>query len=328
MSRPAQLEQQMERVKQIQEEMLNQNEPTDDNNPNPPQEPVPPPQNPDPVPQSTQAPATINKEEYDRLEQRYRTLQGMHRADVNELRVQLNSAAAALETMKAEMAAKQHTSPQGPTKYVTDNDVEDYGETLDMVRRAAREEAEAVAYQREQALVNRIAQLEAEAGHVRKTVMPAVENMAYSQAEQQRDNFWNAINTQVPDWEKINETQGFIDWLQSEDPLSGFTRQQLLSQAQANYDALRVVKFFNEWKRTAAGGQTPAPTNNQAQLQQYVAPGSSRSTTPVEPKKKEWTGEAIGKFYQDALMGKYRDKPEEKKRIEAEIFAYQNGQTR
>lgn len=328
MSRPAQLEQQLERVKQIQEEMKNQNEPTDDNNPEPPQEPTPPPQNPEPPAQVIQEPATINKEEYDRLEQRYRTLQGMHKADTTELRAQLNAAMASLENLKAEVAAKQHTPLEGPTKYVTDDDIEDYGDTLEMVRRAAREEAEAVAYKREQALVNRIAQLEEEAGHVRKNVMPAVENMAYSQAEQERNNFWNAINTQVPDWEKINKTQGFIDWLQSEDPLTGMPRQHFLSQAQANYDALRVVKFFNEWKRMAAGGQTPAPTNNQANLQQYVAPGSSRTAPPMEPKKKEWTGEEIGKFYQDALMGKYRDKPEEKKRIEAEIFAYQNGQNR
>lgn len=328
MSRPAQLEQQVERVKQIQEEMLNQQELTDDNNPPAPQEPVPNPQNPEPVPHNTQEPATITKEEYDRLEQRYRTLQGMHRADTNELRVQLNGAIAALENLRAEAAAKQHTPPAGPSKYVTDDDVEDYGDTLEMVRRAAREEAEAVAFQREQALVNRIAQLEAEAGHVRKTVMPAVENMAYSHAEQERNNFWNTINTQVPDWESINATQGFIDWLQSEDKLTGMNRQHFLSQAQANYDAQRVVNFFNEWKRTAAGGQTPAPTNNQAHLQQYVAPGTSRKVTPVEPKKKEWTGDEIGKFYQDALMGKYRDKPEEKKRIEAEIFAYQTGQPR
>jgi len=328
MSRPAQLEQQMERVKQIQEEMLNQQEPTDDNNPPAPQEQAPNPQNPEPSQPSIQEPVTISKEEYDRLEQRYRTLQGMHRADTNELRVQLNATTAALETLRAEMAAKQHTSPTGPGKYVTEDDVEDYGDTLEMVRRAAREEAEAVAFQREQALVNRIKQLEDEAGHVRKTVMPAVENMAYSHAEQERNNFWSTINTQVPDWEKINGTQGFIDWLQSEDPLTGMTRQTFLSQAQANYDALRVVKFFNEWKRMAAGGQTPAPTKNQDQLQQYVAPGPARSATPMEQKKKEWTGEAIGKFYQAALMGEYRDKPEEKKRIEAEIFAYQNGQTR
>lgn len=328
MSRPAQLEQQVERVKQIQEEMLNQQEPVDDNNPPAPQGNVPNPQDLNPPPAPIQEPATITKEEYDRLEQRYRTLQGMHRADTNELRVQLNAATAALDNIRAEMAAKQHTSPTGPAKYVTDDDVEDYGDTLEMVRRAAREEAEAVAYQREQALVNRISQLEAEAGHVRKTVMPAVENMAYSHAEQERNNFWNAINTQVPDWEKINGTQGFIDWLQSEDPLTGMNRQHFLSQAQANYDALRVVKFFNEWKRMAAGGQTPAPTKNQDQLQQYVAPGNSRTAVPMEQKKKEWNGDEIGKFYQDSLMGKYRDKPDEKKRIEAEIFAYQNGQHR
>lgn len=322
MSRPAQLEQQIAHVKQLQEELANPPAPAANNpapepvEPTTPQEPVAP----APV---IQEPATIAKDEFDKLEQRYRTLQGMHKADTSQLRAELNLALTSIEDLKAQLSAQKQPATPTASKYVTDDDIEEYGDTLDMVRRAAREEAEAVAFQREQALNERIKQLELEAGYVRTSVVPVVENMTITQQEQIRNDFWKAIDTQVPDWETINANPAFIDWLQTEDEVTGITPQYFLTQAQVAYDAPRVIKFFNEWKRKAAGGPTPAPTNIQDPLQQFVAPGASRSTAPVEQKKKTWTRDEISQFYKDSMLGLYRNRPEEKKKIEADIFAAQ-----
>lgn len=326
MSRPAQVEQQIERVKQLQAEMAEASAPVVTDPPTLPTPPIPPQEPVDP-PVIDQTPATFTQEDIDRLEQRYRTLQGMHKADVTQLKAELNNAINSFEAYKAQVAAQQQQQPAPtPKKHVTDADVEEWGEAVEMARRAAREEAEAISLQREAALLNRIAELEQRTGYIQQTVVPAVQDMAYSREEQLRDTFWNTIDTQVPDWQTINATQAFKDWLLSEDQLTGVPRQQFLAQAQANYDAQRVVKFFNEWKRTAAGGQTPAPVTPQNNLQQYVAPGPARSTTPKEQKKKQWTRTEISEFYKDSMLGKYRDRPEEKKRIEADIsLAAQEG---
>lgn len=321
MSRPAQLEQQIERVKQIQAEMLDEGKPLD--TPEPPT-PVAPEESP-PVQPVVQEPATISKEEYDRLEQRYRTLQGMHKADVTSLRGELNAATNAIRELenRALAAEKAAKSSSPPVTYVTAEDEEEYGETLDMVRRASREEAEKIFRKSEEAYLSRIAELEAEVSNVRNTVVPAVQDMTRNQVEQARADFWSAINRDVPNWRTINDNQAFKDWLLSEDPLTGSTRQYFLAQAQQDLNATRVIKFFKEWERTAAGGQTPAPTKSKDELEQFVAPGTSRSTGPVEQTKKQWTTADISQFYQDAMMGKYNSRPEEKKRIEADIFAAQ-----
>lgn len=321
MSRPAQLEQQIERVKQIQAELMDDDTaPVQPEVPTPeaPQEPV----TPQPV---VQEPATVSKEEYDRLEQRYRTLQGMHKADVSSLRGELNAATAAIRELENRAAAAERAAqtPTPPTKYVTEEDEEEYGDTLEMVRRASREEAEKVFRQSEQAYLARIAELEAEVGHVRNTVVPAVQDMSRAQVEQAKADFWSAINRDVPNWRTINDNQDFKDWLLSEDQLTGTTRQHFLAQAQQELNAPRVIRFFKEWERTAAGGQTPAPVKPQGELEKYVAPGNSRSTGPVDQTKKQWTRTEISQFYQDTMMGKYNSRPEEKKRIEADIFAAQ-----
>ncbi len=319
MSRPAQLEQQIEHVKQLQAEMLN---------PKPvPDEPVEPttPTAVAPVQPVVDMPVTISKEDYDRLEQKYRTLQGMHNAEGSRLRGELSAAQAAIQSLENRIAAAetQAATQSTPVKYVTKEDEDEYGETLEMVRRAAREEAENFTQSREAAYLNRIAELEAKVGHVQNTVMPAVEDIRYNQAEQIKADFWADINTQVPNWRTINASQAFKDWLVSEDPLTGATRQQFLSQAQNEYNSSRVVKFFKEWERSQAGGPTPAPKPSQSELERYVAPGTSRSTAPVSNEPKSWTRAEIQAFYHDAMMGKYAKEPEKRKKIESDIYRAQ-----
>lgn len=328
MSRPAQLEAQMQRVQEIQAEMLEGNEqvapvpgtpPVDDSSTVQTLEPVTP-------TVVVESPVTVSKDDYDKLEQRYRTLQGMHTAEGTRNReqiAQLNSALQDLEDrlVEAERAVKPATA--APKTYVTDADKEEYGDTLEMVRRAAREEAEAVSAQREEAYLTRIAQLEANQGHIQNTVVSRVEDLSKAQAEQVKAEFWGAIVAQVPDWRTINDNADFKAWLTAEDPITGANRQQFLRQAQQELNAARVVRFFQEWKRTQAGGQTPAPNNTaQTQLERMVAPGASKgNSVSTAPEKRKWTGADISAFYKDVHTGKYADKRDEQKRIESDIFA-------
>lgn len=315
MSRPAQLEQQIARVKELQAEMLEQTEtPVEEEKPTdaPPVEPV------------VQGPVTISKEEYDRLEQKYRTLQGMHNADTTRLRTELSAATNAIYNLEQRIAeAERVKTSSEPAKYVTAQDEEEYGETLEMVRRASREEAENIFRKSEDAYLNRIANLEAEITRMRTTVEPVVQDLSTSQANQAIADFWNSISTNVPNWRTVNDNQEFKAWLLEEDAITGATRQQFLAQAQSELNAARVVRIFKEWERTAAGGQTPAPRNDQTQLEKFVAPGNSRSAPPGDKPKKQWTREEIATFYKDSMLGKYNHRPDQKKKIEDDIFAAQ-----
>ncbi len=323
MSRPAQLEAQMQRVKEIQDEMLGNTPPA----PDAPVEPINSQEPTTSTPPAQEPPVTVSKEDYDKLDQRNRTLQGMYNADTVRYRNEIANLNNALQDMEdrlviAEQA--QRTTPVIPNKYVTEDDEKTYGETVDMVRRAAREETEAALAKQEAAYLNRIAQLEQQVNQVQNTVVPKINDLQQRAVDQVKSEFWAAIETQIPDWRTINDTRAFKEWLTEVDPLTGSTRQQFLAQAQREYNALRVIKFFQEWKRMAAGGQTPAPNTTQSQLEKLVAPGASKNgggTANLE--KKQWTGADVSRFYQDVTKGVYANKPDERKQIEADIYAAQ-----
>ncbi len=323
MSRPAQVADQIARAKEIQDE-LQKGDNQDDN----PGTPDPTPSEPVVQPPVDNSPVTVSKDEYDKLDQRYRTLQGMYTADTNRLRTDLNYANQAIQDLEDRLVAveSKNNQPAMPqNKYVTEADEAEYGESLDMMRRAAREEAEAIVAKQQEAYLNRIAQLESELGSFRNTVVPRVEDLTKSQLEKTQAEYWNSLAVQVPDWKAINDSQAFKDWLLEADPVTGANRQQFLSTAHRNMDASRVARFFLEWKRHTAGGQTPAPTQNpQADLERLVAPGTSKAgTIPGDTQKKKWTRTEIADFYKDVTMGKYSARKEEQRRIEADIFAAQ-----
>lgn len=320
MTVPVQVREQADKVKELQAEYIKSKE-TEGKPPGEPKEPVVEP----PKPEATNPPVTVSKDDYDKLEQRYRTLQGMLTAETSRSRSELQARDDAIKSLEDRIAAQEQTKrkiERTPAKYVTAEDESEYGDTLEMVRRAAREEAENYFAKQEDAYLEEIASLKTQLGQIQNTVVPRVENMAHAQEDAIKSQFWAAIDTQVPNWRNINQDEGFRAWLLAEDPVTGATRQQFLTDARNQYNAPRVIGFFKEWERIA-GGQTPAPKkNSQAELEKLVTPGPSRGgQAPTEGKKKQWTRAEIRQFYQDKTTGKYASKPEEAKQMEADIIA-------
>lgn len=324
MTAPVQVREQADLVKKLQEEYINSKnaEAKPEGEPKEPVENTPP-ADPTPKPEVTDQPATILKEDYDKLEQRYRTLQGMHTADVSRFRTELEASRNDIQELKKQLATKEQPKKveRTPVKYVTDADESEYGDTLDMVRRAAREEAENLFAKQEDAYLEEIANLKSQLGQIQNTVVPRVEDLSRGQEDAVKVQFWTTMDTQVPNWRVINQDEGFRAWLLAEDPLTGATRQQYLTHAHNQYNAQRVIGFFKEWERIA-GGQTPAPKKDpQAELAKLQTPGPSRGGNAPSNEKKKWTREEIRKFYQDKTMGVYASKPDEAKKMEADIIA-------
>ena len=259
--------------------------------------------------------------------QRYKTLQGMYNAEVprlhaerRELSDRVNQLEQLLSTMQQQPNKPEESIPEEPApKLVTDADVEEYGESIEVMRRVSKEETLA-AQKKLEALEKQIESLQS-------NVIPRVEQVAASQVKTSEQAFWSELSTTVPDWRETNDSQDFQNWLLEIDPLTGVSRQTYLEDAQRNLDVGRVSNFFNTWKENN-GGVSNAQPNRKAQasteLERQVSPGKSKSTgKPQSNSGKTYSTDDIKSFFDEVRKGNYRNKEEERDRIERDIFAAQ-----
>jgi hypothetical protein len=257
-------------------------------------------------------------------EQRYRTLQGMYNADTARLRAennQLSQRVAQMEQLLASLSATPAPGAQQARaqKLITDKDVEEYGDSIDVMRRAAREEVLAARAEIDD-LRRALAQLQT-------NVVPKVESVAQRQAANAEQMFWSELAAEVPNWRDINADQGFHGWLLEVDPLSGMTRQQFLDAAQNQLDARRVAGFFKTWQSMNGGSVAQQPRNAAAsQLEKQIAPGRGRTSASATSASdaKTYTRAEVAKFFDDVRKGLYKGREQERDRIERDIFAAQS----
>lgn len=270
-----------------------------------------------PEARSGEQPQPVTKNE-DPFEHKYRTLQGMYNADTTRFRQVIQEQGEKIQQMEQLLSslAKQKQAPQ-PEPVVTDKDLEEYGESIDVMRRVSRGELNP--------LQAKIEQLEGIIRQMQSSVVPQVKAVVQKQQMSAEQQFWNDLTTLLPDWRAVNDNQRFQDWLLEADPMTGLTRQTYLEDAQGNLDARRVASIFSSWKGLT-GQNTPVQENrSKSELEKQVAPGKGRSgPAPVEPNQgKVYAPEDIAAFYADVRQGKYKGRDEERAKIERDIFAAQ-----
>lgn len=244
-----------------------------------------------PDPQSSDSKEISTKDSY---EHRFKVLQGKYNSEVprlsaenKELKQTLKSLQDQLDELKVAKSAEPLVKPE---------EIEEYGEGLiDVARRIAREELTA-----KDAKIKKLEdKIDALEGHTTKTA--------------ERD-FYSVLSVKVPDWEKINADKAFHKWLDTVDELTGFRRQDLLSEAEKGRDAERVAKFFNAFKKTS---KKQVEDTNLA-LETQVSPNNTK--TPNTPTgKKIWTRAEISEFYKRLRSGRVSDK--DAVAIESDIHA-------
>jgi hypothetical protein len=256
--------------------------------------------------------------------QKYKTLQGMYNAEVPRLHSQnkeLNQRVQQMEQLLASISAQQTAASKPPVqveKLVSDKEVEEYGESIDVMRKVTREELGSVA--------QRIAQLESMISQLQTSVVPQVQAVAQKQAVSAEQMFWADLTKAVPNWREINDNQEFHSWLLETDPLTGISRQTYLEDAQRMMDAGRVSNFFRAWLEDT-GQANVAQTKGRAassELEKQVTPGRTKSSgSPQSNKAKMYTPQDIQKFFSDVRQGKYKGREQERDRMERDIFAAQ-----
>jgi hypothetical protein len=255
--------------------------------------------------------------------QKWRTLQGMYNAEVPRLHQhnrEMSQRVQQMEQLLASLSAQPaaHTS-QVVDKLVTEKDVEEYGDSLEVMRKVSREELVPVA--------QRLAQIEQTLRQMQTSVVPQVQAVAHRQQQNAEQQFWSDLSGAVPNFRQINDNTAFQSWLLQADPLTGITRQTYLDDAQRSLDANRVANFFRAWLESTGQATVAQSTGNAptSELEKQVAPGRSRSTgVPATAKQgKVYAPQDIQKFFNDVRMGKYKGREQERDRIERDIFAAQ-----
>jgi hypothetical protein len=257
--------------------------------------------------------------------QKYKTLQGMYNAEVPRLHQQnreMQQRVQQMEQLLASLSARQSApepQPQAIERLVSEKDVEEYGESLDVMRKVSREELIPVA--------QRLAQIENMLRQMQANVVPQVQAVAHRQHASAEQQFWADLSRLAPNFRAVNDHPDFQTWLLQSDPLTGITRQTYLDDAQRALDAPRVANFFRAWLEFTgqavahSAGQTPNPSS---ELEKQVAPGRTRSAgTPQTNKGRVYAPQDIQKFFNDVRAGKYKGREQERDRIERDIFAAQ-----
>lgn len=201
---------------------------------------------------------------------------------------------------------------------LTPEEIADYGpDFLTVVGKKAREELAPILKQYQ----DHIANLEAQLG-----------NVAQVTAQTQTDKMKATMDSQLPDWRKLNTDPAFLDWLSLPDPYSGVIRHDMLKAAYSQGDAPRTLAFFKGFLAQEAAvapaqgepdkGTTRVP---KVPLADLAAPGRAKTAaTDSTPAEKPFiTRDQISMFYADVAAGKYRGRDADKKATEEQIFAAQ-----
>lgn len=223
------------------------------------------------------SPPVVEQKPVDGLwEQKYRTLQGMFSRETQQLREQLLTVNQQLATV---MKERQEREAPKPSPLVTEKDVEAFGgDLIDMARRVAREEFGT----REQAYVDKIAQLEAQ-------VQKQFGDVQQSQQASSREIFFSKLTQAVPTWRELEQTDAAQQWLASRVPGASFTWNDVLVNAAQRFDSDAAIEVFNTFSATQPRAAEPQPASRaRSELSRQVTPQKSNAAPPVSAAKRNY----------------------------------------
>ena len=254
------------------------------------------------------------------FEHKYKTLQGMFDSQVTQVHAQNRDLANRVDQLQQllatmESAPAQPVEEPTPVSLLSENEIEEYGESIDIMRKVSQE-VSGSHEQQIKALTEQVQQLQG-------ALVPRVEHIAQQQTQTAEQNFWAELSSAVPNWRDINDNQDFQAWLLEVDPLSGMPRQAFLEDAQRNMDARRAAGFFTSWPGSTTPAQSTSPKQS-SELERQVAPGKGRSgPAPTSNEGKVYTTKDITKFFDDVRFGRFKGKEAERDAIEQDIFVAQ-----
>ncbi|HYW83966.1 MAG TPA: hypothetical protein VFB30_11955 [Spirochaetia bacterium] len=243
----------------------------------------------------------------------YATLQGKYNSEIAGLRAVTTQQTELLnQLVKERTPAAAPVAPKTPEEVMkalgaTDKEIEDFGTLLPVVARIA-----------ENMFKPTLAKLEGEIAHLRQSQNVTQNTLVKSR----QDSLEDMLDTDIPNWRVINESQEFLDWLDTYDIMAGTTRRVALSSAYKALDAVRVSGIFQAYVREypAALSASDGPAVDTETLIQPAPAGGQPPAAPGGGASKRIIPESeIRDFY--TRVRKKQVSPEEYARFSAEIAA-------
>lgn len=266
------------------------------------------PPTPEPATAPAEAPAEPKTESREYWENRFNTMQGVHRADLARWQDEKRTLEERIRALEAQGQAPT-PPPASATatvkKLITDQDKETYGpELLDVIARAAAEQAD-------QIVAQRLKEIKPEIEKTREQVTQVSQQVYRSNEEK----FFGELTKAVPDWQQVNADERWLVWLGEVDQLSGVPRQRYLDNAQQSLDHARVANLFNAFKRDAGLDQPPAQPKAKPAAALSPTPrtvGNASAPTPREPQTGMSRSEIAAHYRRASTDVAYRHSDEHK----------------
>ena len=274
---------------------------TEDTHPTP--EPSPEPATAAPV-ASTDVPHPEPQEvPEEKWEHKYRRLQGKYDAEVPRLHQQVKELQAALQQMQhhIQQVPPPQPQPKEPERYVSDEDVANYGEDfVDIQRRITLDATRDLRKQVEELK----AQLHQQGTQVRTV------------------SFETQLLDAIPDFKRVNNDPSWVEWLNTYDPLLRAPRRAVAQAAYAQGDVAAVKEYVELWRKSQGQAAPEAPkVSREKELQRQVQPSRASAAAPSSGAKKSYTmGEAEAIFNRIQHLTA-QGRIDEAKRLDAEISA-------
>ena len=238
----------------------------------------------------------------EKWEHKYRRLQGKYDAEVPRLHAQVRELQGVLAQMQQQMQAPPPPAeqPKEPDKYVSDEDVANYGEDfVDIQRRITLDATR----------------------ELRKQVEELKAQLAQQGSQVQSVSFEARLLKAVPDFEQINADPAWIEWLNEVDPLIRGPRRAIAQQAYANGDVEAVKSYVDLWRKSQAPAQPAPAVSRQQELQRQVQPSRATTSAPSSGAKKTYTMSEAEALFNRIQHLTAQGRIDEAKRLDAEISA-------
>lgn len=190
---------------------------------------------------------TVPKAEYDALDQRYRAYKKMYDKEVHGFRTTLADKDAEIDKLTGEVEALKKSLDEAAKS----GKEQDHGDVdLDAIKREFGDEfIDAVGDLSRTQLMRENAALIARIEKLEKSFsekQPKPSNDGGRETSKSNQDFFTRLSDLVPNWTKVNGTQGFSDFLDLPDE-DGNRRQDNLSAAQRSGNAIEVARHFLDY---------------------------------------------------------------------------------
>lgn len=277
---------------------------------------------PEPAPAPAAEPKTVPLEQYARLDQQLKSLQGIHKSidtDRARLRTEVATLSGTVQDLQHQVEAAKAAPPAAAPSALTPEEIVEYTpELLSVIERKAQEAlGPAIAAERQRA--EKLADDIQKVSQRNQQLEQLLANVSKQTSDASAEKFVSTIGTLLTDWEAVNNDPAFMDWLNTYNPLTGRQYAVDFYAARDRFDAVAVVEYFKTYRATVAKPRQAPPS-----LDLQISPESGGGANPQpRAKAKIWTQADIASFFRDKAQGKYAKNPQQARAMEADLFAAQ-----